>query len=94
MSDRGVNRWIACHFIWTVAVAAAFFRVGDLPFQLVLLVNAGSAAVIAMARHESLRLHRLTLWDEAVGLVGFPPRPGCCNRLLNHMVDQFGSTSY
>ena len=76
MSDRGVNRWIACHFIWTVAVAAAFFRVGDLPFQLVLLVNAGSAAAIAMARHESLRLHRLTLWDEAVGLVGVSTAAG------------------
>lgn len=70
MNDRRVNRWIACHFIWTIAVAATLFRIGEPPFQLVLLVNAGSAAAIAAARHESLRLRRLTLWDEAVGLVG------------------------
>ncbi len=70
MSGHGVNRWIACHFIWTVAVAAAFFRIGELQFQIVLLVNAGSAAVIATVRHESLRMHRLTLWDEAAGLLG------------------------
>jgi hypothetical protein len=76
MNDRRVNRWIACHFIWTVAIAATFFRVGDPPFQLILLVNAGSAAVIATVRHESLRLHRLTLWDEAVGLVGVSTAAG------------------
>jgi hypothetical protein len=76
MNDRAVNRWIACHFIWTVIVAAAFFRVGDPLFQLVLLVNAGSAAAIAMTRRESLRLHRLTLWDEAVGLVGVSTAAG------------------
>lgn len=76
MNDRRVNRWIAFHFIWTVAVAATFFRVGELPYQLVLLVNAGSAVVIATARRESLRLRRLTLWDEAIGLVGVSAATG------------------
>jgi hypothetical protein len=70
MDDRLVNRWIALHFIWTILIAVTFFRVGERPFQMVLLVNAGAAAAIAVARHESLRLHRLTLWDEAVGFVG------------------------
>jgi hypothetical protein len=76
MNDRRVNRWIACHFIWTVAVAATFFRPGEPTFQFILLVNAGSAAVIATARRESLRLRRLTLWDEAIGLVGVSAAAG------------------
>ena len=76
MNDRRVNRWIASHFIWTIAFAAAFFRVGELPFQMVLLVNAGSAVAVATARRESLRLRRVTLWDEAIGFVGVSTAAG------------------
>ena len=76
MRRPSLNRMIVSHFIWTVAIAGAFFRVGDTPFHVVLLVNAGTAAVIATVRHESLRLRRLTLWDEAVGLVGVSTAAG------------------
>lgn len=65
-----MNRRIIFHFVWTVAIAATFFRIGDPPFQLVLLTNAGCAAAVAVVRGESLRLHRLTFWDEAAGLAG------------------------
>jgi hypothetical protein len=76
MDNRLVNRWIALHFVWTILIAVTFFRVGDLPFQMVLLVNAGSAATIAAGRRESLKLRRLTLWDEAVGFVGVSTAAG------------------
>jgi hypothetical protein len=76
MSDKRINRWIASHFVWTIAVAAVFFKIGGAPFQLVLLVNAGSAVAVATMRREGLGLPRLTLWDEAVGLIGVSTAAG------------------
>ena len=73
-SDR--NRLIVLHFAWTILIAASLLRIGALPFQLLLLVNAGAALILAMARRESLRLRGLTLWDEAVGFIGISTAAG------------------
>ncbi len=70
MRPSARNRWIVLHFAWTVLIAASLLRIGALPFQLVLLVNAGAALTLATARRESLRQRGLTLWDEAVGFIG------------------------
>jgi hypothetical protein len=65
-----MNRHIAVHFVWTIGIAVACFKVGDVYFQAVLMFNAAFAVVIAVARKETLRLRRLTLWDEAVAFMG------------------------
>ena len=70
MKDYPINRHIAVHFVWTVAIATTFFKVGGGYFQTVLLFNAAFAVVLAIARRETLGLRRLTLWDEAVAFVG------------------------
>ena len=63
-------RHIVLHFVWTISVAALCFQVGSGLFHVVLLFNAGLAALIAAMRGDSWRARQITLWDEAVALVG------------------------
>ena len=71
------NRWIALHFVWTLAIAARAFPLGSKPFECIILANAGIAMMIASGRRENLRMRQLTLWDEVaafIALAALSPR--------------------
>lgn len=72
------SRDIIAHFAWTISIAALFFPINSRPFQIVILVNAVFATLMAASRHEPFGVRKITLWDEAVALV--------CVVVLGHLL--------
>ncbi len=71
------SRWIAFHFIWTLAIATSAFPLGSTPFECILLANAGIAMMLASGRRENWRMRQITLWDEVaafIALAALSPR--------------------
>ena len=64
------SRDIIVYFVWTIAIAALFFPIDSHPFRIIILFNAVVAMIIAVSRHEPFGARKITLWDEAVGLIG------------------------
>jgi hypothetical protein len=57
---------IIVHFVWTISIAALLTAFNGRLFLLIILFNAGFAAIMAAIRHERFAARKITLWDEAL----------------------------